>query len=76
MSGIDHASCGFSEFAPGCDDWECLVHRIDVAFARGWDSTGLQARLDSSLAVAVDDALLAMPSQRPEPVDLRDPRNP
>jgi hypothetical protein len=72
MSGIEHAACGYSEFAPGCDDWECLVHRIDVAFARGWDSDGLRVRLEASLASAVDDALRAMPTA--EPVDLTDPR--
>lgn len=72
MSGMEHASCGYSEFAPGCDDWECLVHRIDVAFARGWDSAHLQARLDASLADAVVDALPAL--QRQRSVDVSDRR--
>lgn len=60
MSGIEHARCGYSEFAPGCDDWECLVHRLDVSFARGWECSDLQARLDAGLAAAVDDVLDAI----------------
>ena len=73
MSGMEHASCGYSEFAPGCDDWECLVHRIDVAFFRGWDSAELQSRLDASLADAVLELLPAFQDERS--VDLSDRRS-
>lgn len=73
MSGMLHASCGYSEFAPGCDDWECLVHRLDVAFARGWDSSSLQARLDASLADAVAEVLPSLQNERA--VELSDHGN-
>ena len=53
MSRLAHASCGYSALAPGCADELCLLHRIDVGTSRGWDVSGLQARLDA----VVEDAL-------------------
>lgn len=70
MGRLEHASCGYSEYAPGCDEWDCLVHRLDVAFFKGWSTDDLQARLDASLSAALDDALATSPA--PRTVDVTD----
>ncbi len=67
MGRLEHASCGYSEFAPGCSDWECLVHRLDVAQFKGWPTEALQARLDASLAAALDELVSTAPSRRAHP---------
>jgi hypothetical protein len=74
MGRLVHASCGYSEFAPGCDEWDCLVHRLDVAFFKGWPIAELQARLDASLSAALDDVLASTPV--PRPVDVTDRQSP
>jgi hypothetical protein len=57
MGRLEHIACGYSEYAPGCDDWGCLVHRIDFAVRKGWTPGTLQSRLDASVSIALDDAL-------------------
>ncbi len=57
MGRLEHIACGYSEYAPGCDDWGCLVHRIDFAVRKGWTPGTLQSRLDASVSMALDDAL-------------------
>jgi len=64
MGKVEHASCGYSEYAPGCSDWECLVHRLDVATFKGWPTEALQSRLDAALSAAVDEVLAAFASSR------------
>ena len=68
MSRFDHAGCGYSEFAPGCDDVDCLVHRVRVCEARGWDARALQRRLDAAIGRGLVDLLVAASRE----VDLRD----
>ena len=67
MGRLEHAACGYSEFAPGCSDWECLVHRLDVALFKGWPTDDLQARLDASLSAALDELVSTAPSPPPPP---------
>lgn len=64
MSRLEHVACGYSEYAPGCSDWGCLVHRLDVAFFKGWPTADLQARLDASMDAAIDDVLASTPRRR------------
>lgn len=59
MGRFEHIACGYSDYAPGCDDWGCLVHRIDFAVRKGWTPGTLQSRLDASVSMALDDALQA-----------------
>jgi hypothetical protein len=68
MSRFDHVRCGYSQLAPGCDDVDCLLHRIRVAEVRGWDASPLRTRLDAALDR--DLALLLVEASRE--IDLRD----
>lgn len=67
MGKLEHAACGYSEYAPGCDDWDCLVHRLDVALFKGWPTDALQSRLDASLSAALDELVSSTPSRRAHP---------
>lgn len=67
MGRLEHPSCGYSEYAPGCSDWECLVHRLDVATFKGWPTEALQSRLDASLSAALDELVSTAPSRRAHP---------
>ncbi len=69
MSSVQHASCGYSEFAPGCDDAACLLHRIEVSTAKGWDATSMQLRLDAVVDVA---AAYLLGVTAPTTVDVRE----
>jgi hypothetical protein len=74
MGRLEHASCGYSEYAPGCDEWDCLVHRLDVAFFKGWPTADLQTRLDATLSAAIDDVLASTPM--PRSVDVTERQKP
>jgi hypothetical protein len=57
MARIEHVACGFSPFAPGCDEAPCLMRRIDYARTMAWSTHDLQQRLDARIDRFLDETL-------------------
>jgi hypothetical protein len=53
MAHPTHHACGYSAFAPGCDDPWCLTARLLEAEARNWPTATLQNHLDTALTQSI-----------------------